>query len=463
MRFRTEHQRNIAFDLLRLKREGISITRYFQKEEAVVIYGLDFLGKEMYFELKDQVNIICFIDRSHDMEFFDDIPIFSLDNSRLKSLFTQYEKVKVLVMILSDWESIKAGVTKRFENAVPLSPYLITASLKIGKMDFFEHKQPLAMSIVKRMVNNESVDIHKIVLVGTSYTELLSFLILPDWQNALFLAERFFPSRVVEKMTKYNIPCLYEEEAGEFYDICYVIAQYARERGIPVYGHDHMLLSRGFFENPITVIEDGDANYDFKHAITYHNILDSGETYYPFGFDGHVNRVLLTGLMDVPKELEKKAECIEPKVLWKMKSQEEKKIISDIFFFPYEEIQDLIQDGKDVLFLTEAYAYVNGDNVISLEKQIQLYKEILSDYDPDRILIKPHPSDHADYEKLMPGYKIIPKQFPMQMLKWTDIGLKKVILLWGTTCMHVFSKDYDVDIYKDVLYKYGILPDDTNT
>ena len=57
----------------------------------------------------------------------------------------------------------------------------------------------------------------------------------------------------------------------------------------------------------------------------------------------------------------------------------------------------------------------------------------------------------------MPEYKVIPKQFPMQMLKWTDVGLKKVILLWGTTCMYVFSNGYDIDVYKDILYKYGIL------
>ena len=154
MRFRTEHQRNIAFDLLRLKREGISITQYFQKEEAVVIYGLDFLGKEMYLELKGKVNIICFIDRSHDMEYFDDIPVFSIDNTRLNTLFMQYEKVKVLVMILSDWDSIKEEIMTRFKNTVPISPYLVTSSLKTNKM-----------------INNEPVQIDKIVLVGTSYTD----------------------------------------------------------------------------------------------------------------------------------------------------------------------------------------------------------------------------------------------------------------------------------------------------
>lgn len=457
MRFNTEHQRNIAFDLLRLKRKGVSIIEYFQKDEPVVIYGLDFLGKEMYFELKKWVNVVCFIDRSHDMETFDNIPIFSVENTKLKTLLLQYQEIKVLVMILSDWKNIFKGITEKFENTVPISPYFITASIKIKKTDYFKHKQQLAMGIVKKIINNEPVNISKIVLVGTSYTELLSFLVLPDWQNSLFLAERFFPSAVVEKMTENDIPCLYEEEAGEFYDICYIIAEYARKQGIPVYGHDHMLLSRSFFENSITVIEDGDANYDFKHAITYHNILDNGNTYYPFGFDEYVNKVLLTGLMGVPKELKKKAECIEPAALWQLKTEEEKRIISEVFSFPYYEILNLLKEGKDILFLTEAYAYVNGDNVISVEKQIQMYREILSDYDASRIFIKPHPSDNADYARLMPEYKTIPRQFPMQMIKWTGIKLKKVILLWGTTCMHVFSDDYDIDVHKDILYKYGIL------
>ncbi len=457
MRFNTEHQRNIAFDLLRLKRKGVSIIEYFQKDEPVVIYGLDFLGKEMYFELKEWVNVVCFIDRSHDMEHFDNIPIFSIDNTKLKTLFTQYEKVKVLVLILSDWKNIFKGISEKFENAVTVSPYLLTASLKIERTDFFRYKQQLAMGIVKKIINNEPVNISKIVLIGTSYTELLSFLVLPDWRNCLFLAERFFPAGVVEKMTENDIPCLYEEDAGEFYDICYIIAKYAREKGIPVYGHDHMLLSRSFFENSITVIEDGDANYDFKHAVTYHNILDNGNTYYPFGFDEHVNKIFLTGLMEVPKELGEKAECIEPAALWQLKPEEEKGIISNIFSFPYYEILDLIQNGKDILFLTEAYAYVNGDNVISVEKQVQLYREILSNYDIKKVFIKPHPSDNADYACLMPEYRTISKQFPIQMLKWTGIKLKKIILMWGTTCMHIFSNDYDIDVYKDILYKYGIL------
>ncbi|NBJ92530.1 hypothetical protein [Parablautia muri] len=457
MRFSTEHQRNIAFDLLRLKRKGISITKYFQKGEPVVIYGLDFLGKEMYFELKEWVNIICFIDRSHDMEFFDGIPIFSIDNTALKTFFMKYEEVNVLVMVLSDWPNISSGILKRFENAVPISPYLITASLKVVKTDYFAHKQQSTIEIVKKMVNNEVVNISNIVLVGTSYTALLSTLVLPDWKNSLFLAERFFPSKVVEQMTANNILCLYEEEAGEFYDICYMIAAYARQKDIPIYGHDHMLLSRSFFENTITVIEDGDANYDFKHAVTYHNILDNGNTYYPFGFDKNVSKVFLTGLMDVPKELETKAERIVPSALWKLKSEAEKRMISNIFSFPYCEILNLVQNGKNIIFLTEAYAYVNGDNVISVEKQIELYKEILSNYDSDRIFIKPHPSDNADYATLMPEYKVISKQFPMQMLKWTGIEFKKIILLWGTTCMHVFANDFNVDVHKDILYRYGIL------
>lgn len=456
MRFSTEHQRNIAFDILRIKREGISLTECFKKDEPVIIYGLDFIGKEVYYELKDWVNVICFIDKSHDMEWFDDIPVFSVDNTKLKYMLMRYKKVKALIVILSYWREISQGISERFENVNAISLYSLFATIKLEKTKLFEHKQQLAVSIVNDIISNKTVDIRRIVLLGTSYTALLSFLLFSDCHNSLYIAERFLPSEVVDKMTEYNIPCLYEEEAGEFYDICYLIGEYARENNIPIYGQDHMFISRPFLKNSIIVIEDGAANYNLKDTLLSQTMLDDRQIYFPFGFDKSVCKVILTGLMDMPKELQNKAECIEPSDLWKNKNENQKRMIASIFSFPYDELINLVRDGKDILFLTEPYAHMSRDDSISIEQQVQMYSEILTNYDQDRIIIKPHPSDKIDYKKLMPQYRTINKQFPIQMIEWAGIQVKKIVMLAGSSCMSVFSGDYEIDIHKEILDKYGI-------
>ena len=107
-------------------------------------------------------------------------------------------------------------------------------------------------------------------------------------------------------MVQMNMYCLYEKTPVEYYDLTYVIADYARRYNIPVYGHDHMRLSRAFINNKIKVIEDGLANYDFKYSQNYNCYLDNGRQYFPFGYDEIVEKVVLTEQFDIPEQLLKK-------------------------------------------------------------------------------------------------------------------------------------------------------------
>ena len=457
MWFRTEHQRNMAFDLLRLKRKNIPIRSFFKKKEPVIIYGLDFLGKEIYCELKEWAHVLCFIDRSHDGKRFDGVRIFCLDNKELDKIVALYEKIKVLIMIQPEWMLISGMITDRFSNVVPLSLYEVTSYIKMREPVFFSHKQQKALEIVRNILDNRPAGIRRIVLTGTSYTELLSFLILPDWQHCLYVAERFLQPGSVKNMTDAHIACLYEEEAGEFYDICYLIAAYAKKYHIPVYGHDHMLLSRPFLENGIVVVEDGNANYDVKYAVANESVLDDGKRYQPYGFDQHVQKVFLTGLMEIPQELEQKAVCINPYQCWCTKTEEEKQMITSIFSFPYDKISTLIRQGKNILFLTEPYAYMDSGKIITVQQQVEMYREVLACYDKDSVLIKPHPADKTDYAVRMPDYTVIDREFPIQLLMWTGLEIKKVIMFWDTTCMYSVSNICETDVYKDILFRYGLL------
>ncbi len=456
MKHRSEHQRNIAFDLLRMWDAGVDIADYFEEDEPIAIYGLDFLGKQIFDDIKEKVNVVCFIDRAHDMETFRGIPVYSLDNSKLQDAMNIYNSVKVVVMIMHDWTSIKSDILRTYENAVPVSFYHISSWIKLHRMNTFTNKQSLAKNILEKILNDEETPVDKIVLVGTGYTQLLSMLILPGWENTLYIAERFFPQMVVEKLTQYNIPCIYEEEAGEFYDFCYLIAEYARKRQIPIYGHDHMLLSQAFLENSVHVIEDGDVNYIAKRAKKYVRILDGNQIYYPFGYSELVKEVMLTNLMEIPQEISHKAVFVNPSDLWKGKTEEERQMLSDIFSFPYEEIESLVCAGKSILFLTEPYTRMKGQHSISVEKQISLMKEVLSLYDRKKVMIKPHPSDDVDYERYLPEYSVIGKCFPIQMLKWTGIELEKIVMLGEHTCMYALQDAYEINVHEDIVEQYGI-------
>lgn len=456
MKHRSEHQRNIAFDLLRMNAAGISMGDYFEENEPVAIYGLDFLSKEIFNQIKNKVNVVCFIDRSHDNEVYQGIPVYSLDNSELQCVMKCHKAIRVVVMIMHDWTAIQKDILSHCENAIPISIYHISSWLKLYKTGASFNKPDLIKDILEKVLNGEDALIDKIVLVGTGYTQLLSMLLLPQWENTLYIAERFFPKAIAEKLTEYNIPCIYEEDAGEFYDFTYLIAEYARKRKIPVYGHDHMLLSQAFLENGIHVIEDGDVNYNGDRAKKYVRILDDNRVYYPFGYSGLAETVILTGLMEIPEELSGKTTVVNPADLWQLKTEDEKQILNQIFSFPIEEIENLVSEGKNILLLTEPYTKMKGQHSISVEKQIELMNKILSLYDSEKVVIKPHPSDEVNYEKYFPECSIVGKSFPVQMIKWTGIKFDKIVMPGKHTCMYALKDAYEIVVHQELLEKYGI-------
>ncbi len=86
MKYFTVHNANFAFSLMRLKRLGVRLSDYFVGDESVIIYGCSFFGMELYRELKDDLNVVCFIDRDYDECEFEGIKTFSLFNHKLKEV-----------------------------------------------------------------------------------------------------------------------------------------------------------------------------------------------------------------------------------------------------------------------------------------------------------------------------------------------------------------------------------------
>lgn len=447
MRYSVEHQRNIAFDILDFNRKKISIDSAFEENEPVIIYGFDFLSKEIYENIKKKVNVLFFLDRAHDNESFAGTKIYALTNDKIYHITAKYKKIKVIIMILSDVDKISADLNDKFDNVEPLSLYKVIMKCKLlYDKELTTQLNEQTNSILTNILRDNPINIKNIVLVGTSYTELLGILYLKDWKDSLFIMERYVPESVFHKMREQGLSCLYEKKAVQYYAICYLIAEYAKKWGIPIWGHDHMQLSRAFLNNKINVLEDGLGNYDFKYTAQYTSILDNGRKYDVLGYDRLVERVVLTGQFDIPEELIHKVEVVEPVAMWRKKEEKEKKLISYIFGFPYRELLTKSQEGKNIIFLTESSIDV-GEEVMTRENQIKLYKNILANYPIEQVMIKPHPADVNNYSELLPGYVVLDKKFPVQMVEWFDINVAKMVMMKESSCVNIFRDRYAVDIY----------------
>lgn len=116
-----------------------------------------------------------------------------------------------------------------------------------------------------------------------------------------------------------------------------------------------------------------------------------------------------------PKYREKKREELVGHL-----DEKEKNLLLHLFLPNMDEIEEKLKAGgeKDkVLVLTEP--------LCSLSVRETIFKDVIRDYGrtDSIILIKPHPRDVLDYEKLFPEYLVLDKKFPMEVLNFIP-GLK---------------------------------------
>ncbi len=455
MRYSVEHQRNIAFFFLRDEFNGYDIGKYFDSSIPVIIYGFDFLTRIFYNRIKKKSNVLFFLDRAHDGESYEGTKIYSLDNDAIKPICEKHTNVSVINFIVSDEKRIRKDVCNRIRNAIYKSIYDIVAGCRLCfDESFIKDQNQKTLLILRNLTRGKTGGLKRIILAGTSYTLLLAMLYFEDHESSLFIIERYIDERIADAMKKKGMMVLYEKTAVDYYDLCYMIAGCARESDIPVWGHDHMNLSRAFLENGINVLEDGLGNYDFRHTEQYISILDNGTRYYPLGFDCHVKKIVLTGQFDVPKELVNKAEIVSLDSLWNGKVKHIQEDIYEIMCFPYREITNEIKKGDTVLFLTESNVST-GDKLLEAYEQIELYKEILSNYKGKRVLIKPHPADVINYELIFPECYILPSRFPIQLIGFVGSDIDLVVMMRECSCKNYFVGRCRVDVYdKNVLVEH---------
>ncbi len=375
MKNRIEHQYNIACGILDSRKNGYSIQAYFDEGMPVIIYGFSMLATFVYEEIKNRTNVLFFLDRGRNGDCYENVNVFSLENVEMHRIIANYHEIILINTIIDDDEQIHSEIDKHIKNIRYVSLYSILSYCKANYNNSFRKEQnQKTINVLCSTLSGNKPIFNKIVLLGTSYSLLIALLYFADYSECLFIFERFVSPLIVTEMKKSGLMVLAEPISSYYYDITYYLADVSKTWNIPIYGHDHLNISKAFLDEGITVFEDGSANYDIKDSVRYKTFLDCGEEYFPFGYDHLVRKVILTGQFDIPRDLSDKVELVSLLTLWNKKTIEEKQRVLSLMSVSYDKLVSECNCGRDILFLTE-YDVKNADKE-GLEKRIQQYKEI---------------------------------------------------------------------------------------
>lgn len=173
------------------------------------------------------------------------------------------------------------------------------------------------------------------------------------------------------------------------------------------------------------------------------NLIFIQNGYNKYCIDMEVNDI---SAIDIPY---KKYVQVPRKELVDNLSDEDKAFLLKVFVKDMEALVNSLRDKdvKTALILTEP--------LCSLEVREQIFREIISMYESDhKIVLKPHPRDELDYNRLFGDYQIIDGRVPMEMLNFIkDCSFDVVVSVFTETAAIGFAKE-KVRLGADFMDKY---------
>ena len=448
MKFIEYNNRDFAINLLAIRRKGKSVCDALDQTKDVIIYGCGFFGREIYHEVNESKNLLCFIDRKYDGKSYNATPVYSLHNPSIQKLIDGLDSVYVIITPYAYWDEIVPEVKQMIPNSICLSLYDITAKLKVLEPSIIGvDKNTIAQNVLLSIVEKKEVDIKNVVICGTIHSVFLSMLIDLDWEHTLFVNCGVAGKTLSEGMTRNGVSSFYADfetgSEGGVMDICRCVSDYCRRFNLQVYGNEHVLEAESFLSLGMKVVEDGVLNYTEDGFDGWSSFLENRTQYYPGGYEDVVDRVFLTGFMNLHGGFPKEKVCIiNPQEIWARIDDAKKHMICDIFKFPYDELRMI--DNDAVLFLTESFfddgfgLYNNGN----IDLVYEFIKELLALYDPSKIVIKPHPRDQFDYKRFFPGMIVLDSVFPSELIAYTGIEFDTILLYHDSVNNYIFEKLY---------------------
>ncbi len=307
-----------------------------------------------------------------------------------------------------------------------------------------------------------------ICLVTTVYSFFLYLLIKGYNEDDIYIFTAWFPKEVSKNVKHIQMPPVVFRgkkfaELNSISGICENIIGFFRyfygylklrillfvktfNCDVEVYGHVQTPFSYIFFENENSnIIEDGIGNYNseicephkinrfvdlFLHICGIY-FLNNCEC---FGTHKYIKNIYLTNKQENPL-IEDKVRVIDIKDLWNNLSNEEQSKILEILNVNIEGVDF---NKKTALILTQPLC---ESSLISLteSEEIKIYYEIIDKFNDYQIIIKPHPRDTKDFEKIFPNIKIIDKHFPVEILTMININ-PTVVCSVASAALYNFEK-----------------------
>lgn len=206
---------------------------------------------------------------------------------------------------------------------------------------------------------------------------------------------------------------------------------------------DHDLIGLIFIllKKDYILYEEGIVNYNFQ-GVWWSKLLEKMKIKIKnYGRNGNAQKIYLTGLASVPKEISSKVEIINLKELWNKKSILEQNKILEIFSFDLN-TKEKIKD-KNIILFTQP---LSEDLIITEDEKIKIYSKIIEKYPKNKLIIKTHPREKTDYKNLFKECLVLNNPFPFEILNLLDIKFDKVITLFSTAALGL-GKEIEVDFY----------------
>ena len=194
---------------------------------------------------------------------------------------------------------------------------------------------------------------------------------------------------------------------------------------------------------------DNRGHFRLKAWMAAHNLIFIQNGYSKYCLDMEVNDISVLEY-PCPKYIEKPR-----KELTKQLSEEGKKILTSIFIENRESLEKAVkEDGgrkRRILVLTEP--------LCDLETRKRIFEDIIEEYqqvegEQATVLLKPHPRDVLDYQKIFPEHIVLDGKFPMEILNYVDgLVFDKVISVFTVPSAIQFAKE-KVFLGEDFMDKY---------
>ena len=307
-----------------------------------------------------------------------------------------------------------------------------------------------------------------ICIVTTVYSFFLYLLIKGYNEEDIYIFTAWFPKEISKNVKHIQLPPVHFQ-GKKFADLDSISGIYENIIGffryfygylklrillfiktfncdVEAYGHAQTPFSYILFENENSnIIEDGMENYnakicephkinpiiDFFLHICGIYFLNNCECY---GTHKNVKNVYLTNKHDNPL-IKDKVKIIDIDQFWDNLTNEDQRKILEIFNI---DIEGIDFNKKTALLLTQP---ISESSLISMEEEeeINIYTEIIEKFKDYQIIIKPHPADIKDFEKIFPNMKIIDKHFPIEILTLININPTVVCSVFSTA-LYNFEK-----------------------